>query len=67
MKKHKTQKLSKSEVYVRYLLGAALILLVLMTGLSGFPMYLILTFTAALVYSGIVERSYLKALYCDRR
>ncbi len=63
MKNFKTQKISKQDVYVRYWIGAALTLFVLKAGLTGFPFYFLLVFTALLVFSGVVERSYLKTLF----
>ena len=62
MKKFRTQKLSKQEVYIRYLIGAFLTIFVLKAELTGFLFYFLLIFTALLIFSGIVERSYLKTL-----
>jgi len=60
MKKFKTQKLTKTDIYVRYLIGAILTIFVLKFGITGFPFYFILTFTALLVFTGVVEKSWLK-------
>jgi hypothetical protein len=65
MKKFRTQKISKQDVYIRYLIGAALTLFVLTSGLTGITFYFLLIFTAILVFTGIVERSYLKAKFCS--
>ncbi len=65
MKKFRTQKISKQEVYIRYLIGAVLTLFVLTSGLTGFAFYFLLIFTALLVFTGIVERSYLNTKFCS--
>ncbi|HET8804492.1 MAG TPA: hypothetical protein VFM72_07935 [Aequorivita sp.] len=63
MKKFRTQKLSKADVYVRYMIGAILIIFVLKSGITGFPFYSILIFTALLVLTGITGKSLLKAKF----
>ena len=63
MKKLRTQKLSKTEVYVRHLIGAILTIFVLKSGVTGFPFYSILIFTALLVLTVITGKSLLKAKF----
>ena len=63
MKTIRTQKISKQDVYIRYVIGAALTLFALTSGLTGFPFYFLIIFTALLVFTGIVERSYFKSKF----
>lgn len=63
MKKFKIEKISKTDVYIRYLIGAILTILVLKSELTGFPFYFILIFTALLIFTGIVEKSLLKSKF----
>ncbi len=63
MKKFRVQKISKQDIYVRYLISAVLILIVLKEELVGFPFYLLLTIAILLLFTGIVERSILKSKF----
>ena len=63
MKSFKTQKISKQDVYVRYLIAAALGILLSTGEVSGFPLYFLLIFTILLVSTGVVERSFFKAKF----
>lgn len=66
MKKFKIEKISKQDVYVRYLIAAVLTLIVLKGELVGFPFYFLLLLAASLLLTGIIERSFLKSkLYPD--
>jgi hypothetical protein len=63
MKKFKTHKISKQDVYVRYLIGAALTILLSTGEVRGFPFYFLLISTILLVSTGVIERSFLKAKF----
>lgn len=64
MKKFRIQKISKQDVYVRYLIAAILILVVLKGELVGFPFYFLLILAGLLLFTGIVEKSILKSRFC---
>ncbi|WP_283635477.1 hypothetical protein [Aquaticitalea lipolytica] len=59
MKKFRIQKISKQDVYVRYLIAAVLILVVLKGELVGFPFYFLLILAGLLLFTGIVKRVFL--------
>lgn len=63
MKNFKTQKISKQDVYVRYLIGAALTILLSTGEVRGFPFYFLLIFTVLLVSTGVAERSFFKTIF----
>ncbi|HAB26892.1 MAG: hypothetical protein CMP05_13205 [Xanthomarina sp.] len=63
MRKFKVQKISKEDVYVRYLIAAVLILIVLTAQLTGLPCYFLLTLAGVLLLTGIAEKSFLKARF----
>jgi hypothetical protein len=64
MKKFKIQKISKQDVYVRYLIAAILTLVLLKGELVGFPFYFLLILVGLLLFTGIVEKSILKSRFC---
>lgn len=63
MKKYRAQKISKQDVYVRYLIAALLTLIVLTGQLSGFSFYFLLILAGLLFFTGIVEKSILKSKF----
>jgi len=62
MKKFKIEKISKEDVYVRYLIAAVLVIMVLKEQLVGLPFYLLLLLATLLLLTGIMERSVLKPM-----
>lgn len=63
MKNFRINKINKEEVYVRYLIAALLILILLTGQLTGFPFYFLLTIAGLLLFTGIVEKSILKSKF----
>lgn len=67
MRKFKVQKISKEDVYVRYLIAAVLTLIVLKAQLTGFLFFFLLVLAGLLLFTGIIEKSVLKSwLYPER-
>lgn len=63
MKKIRIQKINKEDVYVRYLISALLLLIVLTGQLTGFPFYFLLLLAGLLLFTGIVEKSAIKSKF----
>jgi len=63
MKKFKIQKISKEDVYIRYLIAAVLTLIVLKAQLTGFLFYFLLVLAGLLLFTGIIEKSIIKSRF----
>lgn len=63
MKKFKIQKISKEDVYIRYLIAAVLTLIVLKAQLTGFLFYFLLVLAGLLLFTGIIEKSIIKSKF----
>ena len=63
MKKFKSENISKTDVYIRYLIAAAFTVLLSTGEVRGFPFYFLLILTILLSYTGVVEKSLLKTKF----
>ncbi|HLV70262.1 MAG TPA: hypothetical protein VKY34_06105 [Xanthomarina sp.] len=63
MKKFKTQKINKTDVFVRYLIGSILTVLLSTGEIKGFTFFFLLVFIILLFYTGVVKKSLLKAKF----
>lgn len=63
MKKFRIEKISKEDVYVRYLIAALLLIFLFTSDLRGFAFYVLMIFGSLLVYTGIVGKSFLKTKF----
>lgn len=63
MKKFRAQKISKTDIFVRYMIAASLTVLLSTGEVRGFPFYFLLVFVILLSYTGVAEKSLLKAKF----
>jgi len=63
MKNFRTQKISKTDVCVRYMIGAILTVLLSTGEVRDFPFFFLLILVILLFYTGTVEKSFLKTKF----